>query len=114
MRPLAMLAPMSTRAVESTSPGAAIRRRIIGVGDGARGQISPQARIVGLPASVISLADERRREGVECARLLCARTLVKVAGILMQDGRQDGAADHDVSQTVGIVGAETLAISLRT
>ena len=28
----------------------------------------------------------------------------------MQDGGQDGAADHDVGQSVGIVGAETLSI----
>src|SRR5258707_6679209 len=32
----------------------------------------------------------------------------------MQDGGQDGAADHNVGQTVGIVGAETLTICLPT
>jgi hypothetical protein len=50
---------------------------------------------------------------VECARLLCARALVEVARTLMQDRWQDGAADHDVGQTVCVVGAQTLAEALR-
>src|SRR6202008_3834413 len=84
-----------------------------GIGDRARGQISAQAGIVWLQTSVISPADERRREGVEQARFIRTCSLVEITRILMQDGGKDGTPNHDIGQTICIGCAETLAIAFR-
>jgi len=77
---------------------------IIGFGDGTRGQIPSQAGIVRLPAPVIALADERVAQCVDGARPVCARALVEVARVLMQDRGQNRPADHDIRQAIRIVG----------
>jgi hypothetical protein len=51
---------------------------------------------------------------VQRARLVGARALVEVARVLVQKRWQDGAADHDVGEAVGIGRAKALAVTLRT
>jgi hypothetical protein len=51
---------------------------------------------------------------VQSAKLICARALVEVARVLVQKRWQDGAADHDVGEGVGIGRAKALAVTLRT
>src|ERR1700751_5230845 len=62
--------------------------------------------------SVVSPADKRIGEGVKDTRLRCARALVDVAGILVQDGRQDSTADHDVGKEIRVAGAKALEVAL--
>src|SRR5258708_8098872 len=95
-------------------PRAAIRRRIVGRRDGSRGQIATDGRVVRLPPSVVTPADDCAGDCVERAGLLCARALIEVARILVQKRWQDGAADHDVGKAVGIASAIALRVTLRT
>jgi hypothetical protein len=46
--------------------------------------------------------------------LLRARALVEVARVLIQNGRQDGAADHDIGEAIGIGSPKTLSITFGT
>src|SRR5271170_4293774 len=62
--------------------------------------------------SVVSPAEKRIGEGVKDTRLGFARALVEVAGILVQDGRQNSTADHDVGKEIRVAGAEALAVAL--
>src|SRR6202000_27664 len=91
---------------------ATVLLRIIVCGDGTRGQVSSQAGIVRLPAPVIALADERVAQCVDGARPVCARALVEVARVLMQNRGQNRSADYDIRQPIRIVGPKALAVTL--
>src|ERR1700730_16608082 len=93
--------PGVDKKIPEEKPEATIRRRIVGIGDSSRAQIATDSRVVRLPLSVVSAADEWAVVCVERAGLTCARSVVKVARVLMQKRRQDGAADHDVGKAVG-------------
>ena len=62
----------------------AIRCRVVGIRQSSRGQIAAYSRIVRLPPSVVSLADEWTGQCVEDARFVCASALIVVAWILVQ------------------------------
>src|SRR5690348_16035728 len=64
--------------------------------------------------SIVSPADERVGDCVESARLICARALVEVTWVLVQERWQDGAADHNVGNAVGRGSAKALAVTLQT
>ena len=87
---------------------ATVLLRIIGFGDGSRSQVSTQAGIVRLLAPVIALADERVAQRVDRARPVCARALVEVAQVLMQDRGQNRPADHDICHAIRIVGGRPI------
>jgi hypothetical protein len=57
-------------------PDAAIRRRIVCIREGSRGQIAAHGRIVRLPQTVVSFADEWAGERMQSARLVCAEQVV--------------------------------------
>src|SRR5271156_4644128 len=97
--------------ITQEQPHAAIRCRVVGIREGGRGQISAYRRVVCLPPSVVSFADEWTGQCVENARLICARALVEVARILVQERRQDGATDHDVAKAIRIDGAIALSVT---
>src|ERR1700761_4368334 len=48
------------------------------------------------------------------AGLRRAGALVEVARVLMQNGRQDGAADHDIGEAIGIGSSKALSITYCT
>ena len=61
---------------------AAIRRRVVDIRERGRGQIAAYSRIVRLPPSVVSLADEGACQRVVNARLVCTGALIIVAWVL--------------------------------
>jgi len=81
--------------------GPSVRLRIIEIRESGRRELSPDARVVRLPSSVIASRNERAEHRMPDSRARRARTLVKVTRILMKQGRQYGAADHDVGETIG-------------
>jgi len=95
-------------------PRTAIRCRIVGIRKGSRGQFATYARVVWLQMAVVSPANERAGECVERTRLICARALVKIARILMQERWQNGAANHNVGKAVSGARAQALTVALRT
>src|SRR4029077_6728695 len=51
---------------------------------------------------------------MDSAGLLCTRALIEVAGILVQNGWQYSAPNHDLREAVGVVCTKPLAEALRT
>ena len=51
---------------------------------------------------------------MESAGLFSARALIVVAWVLVEQRWQDGPAEHEVGETVGIDSAEALTVPLRT
>ena len=99
-------------AFEGQSHSIAVLLRIIEIRDRACGQISADARIIRLPASVVAFADHGIGDRVQNPRPLAAGAFVEIARILFQKGGQDGAADVRAGNEVGVGGAVALAISL--
>src|ERR1700726_290938 len=93
--------------------GAAIFRRIVEIGNSARGDAAEDVRVIRLPALVIALADKRIRDGVQDPRMRAPGSLVKIARILFQDRRKNGAADERAYGQVGIRRAVALSVTFR-
>ena len=87
---------------------------IVGIGDGSRGQIAADGRVVRLRPSIVSSTHEGARDGVEKARPRGPRALVEVARILVQKRQENSATDHDVGKAVGVSGAIALTEALPT
>ena len=90
--------------------GPSVRLRIIEIRESGRRELSPDARVVRLPSSVIASRNERAEHRMPDSRARRARTLVKVTRILMKQGRQYGVADHNVRETISRGYANTLAV----
>src|ERR1035437_6018252 len=88
--------------------------RMIEVRHRSCGKTAPEVRIVGLLLTVVAAGDEDRLERVPCPRSESARALVEVAGVLMEDRGEDGAADDATGHRIGQRGAIALAIALNS
>ena len=86
----------SDKEIPQEQSDTAIRWRIVGIRESSGGQVTAYSRVVRLPPSVVSLANEWAGKCVDSARPICARALVEIARVLVQERRQDGAADHNV------------------
>ena len=62
--------------------------------------------------AVVAFTDDDGGDGVERARGDAAGALVEVARVLVEDGGQDGFADHGTDETVGGDGAEAFCVAL--
>src|ERR1700733_14622117 len=93
---------------------AAIAGRIVRIRNGARDQVAANARIIGLPPTIVALAGERRGQRIQRPLFDGSCSLIEVARVLVQKRRQDRAAEHRVREAVGIDGAKALAISARS
>src|SRR6202035_931069 len=91
--------------------GAAIRRWVVCVRNGARYQVATHARIVRLKSSVVSSADKGTGECMAKPRCRGPGALIKVTRVLMEQRRQNRPADHDVRHAIGIGRSKTLAVS---
>ena len=109
-------APLSRRfrwrPFEGQSHSVTILLWIVEIRDRACGQVSADARVIWLPASVVAFADHGSGDRVQNSRSLAAGAFVEITRILFQNGWQDGAADKRAGNEVGVRGAVTLAISL--
>jgi len=85
---------------------------IVKVGDAPGGERASDVGIVGLPAAVVSFADDGVCHRIAEARDLAAGSLVKIARILMEDGGENCRSDEGAADGIGVVGAEALAVSL--
>jgi len=92
----------------------AIAWRVVGVGDAGGDKASEDGRVIGLHAAVVAAANYRVAERVNQARLCCSRALVKVAWVLLEQRREDGAVHEGPDEGVGVAGAEALGVPLRT
>jgi len=84
--------------------------RIVKIREGGRREISSDARVVRLPSSVIASRNKRAEHRMADSRTGRASPLVKVTRILMKQGRQYGAANHNVRETIGRGYANALAV----
>ena len=87
-------------------------RRIVEVGDAASGDVAQYVGVAGLPlACVVVLADDIRSQGIEQPVGGGSVAQAEVAGILVEDGRQDAVTDHGAIEGVEIGRAGALAIA---
>jgi hypothetical protein len=87
-------------------------RRIVKIGDASCGKVSEDARVVGLPVSVVALANHGVGQRVQNPGSLATASLVEITRILLQERRQDGASDERTGNKVGIGGTEALGVAL--
>src|SRR5215469_18780677 len=87
--------------------------RIVEVGDATGSEASEDVRIIRLPRLIVTSANHRIRERVENPRSNFSPALVKVAGILVEEGWQDRASNERTCESVGIRCAEALCIPAR-
>src|SRR5262245_4698381 len=87
--------------IAKNQPGTTIGSGVVKVCKAGRRQITPEAGVVGLPSPAIPLRNKRTQHRVADSRTGRTGSLIEVARILMQQGRQYGASDHDVGETIG-------------
>src|SRR6185312_1249579 len=87
---------------------------IIGIRNGARGQVATYAGIVDLLVPVVCFGDKCDGERVQQTRLRGAGTLVEVAGVLVQERGQHGAANQDIGVASGEGCSQTLTVRVGT
>jgi hypothetical protein len=89
---------------------AALVGGVVGVGDGSGDEVAEDVGGVELVLAVVSAADDGGESGVDETRLDAAGALAKVAGILMEDGGEQGVADDGTVDVVGVGGADALEV----
>lgn len=82
--------------------GAAVFVGAVEVGDAAGGEVAQDVGVVGLPASVVSSADEGGADGVEGAGGDGAGAAIEVAWVLAEECGEDGAADDAADEDVAV------------
>src|SRR5271154_416380 len=92
----------------------AILGGIVQIGNAACGEVSDDKRVIRLPAPVIALTDDSIRNGKQHPRLPAACPFIEISWILLQQGWQYGAANKSSRYEIGIGGAVTLRIALRS
>ena len=80
--------------------GASVVRRIVGIGNASGDQAAENRGVSGLPSAVVALADDGHGNGVESAGSFATGTFIEVTRILLQEGRQNCAADECASDVV--------------
>src|ERR1700751_1364655 len=73
--------------------------------------IAAKAGVIWHRFSAVAPGDKGAEHRMSNSRACCASTLIKVARILMQQRRQDGAADHYVRKTIRRSCAKALTVS---
>ncbi len=92
--------------------GTTVCRGVVEIGECGRTQIAADAGVVELPLSVVTLGTEGAGEGVKDAGTGGSGALIEVAGILVKERGQHGAAKDDVASPTGIAGAEAFEVAL--
>src|SRR5262249_47046717 len=95
--------------VSKHETSAAVRFGKVKVRKAGRRQITTNTGVVRYPLSAVTPRDKRTEHRVPDPRTCRTGSLIKVAGILMKQGRQDGAANHDVRETVCCSRTEALS-----
>src|SRR5271166_41337 len=88
-----------------------VRVWIVGVHESGGRQVTSHARVIHLPLAIVAPANERTGHGMLQARCCRSRALIEIARILMQNRREDSAADQNVAHSVRRFCAKTLAVS---
>src|ERR1700751_1764725 len=86
--------------ISEDKASAAIRSGKIQVGETCCRQVTANAGIVRHPPAAVTPSDERAEHRMPEPGTGCAGSLIKVARILMEQGRQYGAPDHDVREII--------------
>lgn len=82
------------------------------VGDTPGGEVTEDLGVVELAATVVAAADECPRQGVPGPGRDASSALIEVAGVLMEEDREDGCAEHATDKEVGVVGTVPLSVTL--
>src|SRR5262249_11742774 len=69
--------------------------------------------VIGLPVSVVALADHRTGKRIEKSRPPRSRAFVEKPRILLEEREQDGAADKRAGNGIGVSSAQAFAVALR-
>jgi len=91
--------------------GATVGGWVVEIGDGSGGEIAEDSGDVWLAMAVIATADDGPGDRVEETGMDAARSLVEVAWILVEEGRQNGSAHERAGGEVAEVGTEALAVA---
>ena len=106
-----MRPPVMRRALLKTSPAPRFDRGVVEVGECGGAQIAADAGVVELPLSVVALGAEGAGQGVADAGTGASGALIEVAGVLVQERGQHGAAEQDVAGPSWLVGAEAFEVA---
>src|SRR5215470_2938953 len=90
----------------------AIRSRKIKIRETGCRQVTANAGIVRHPPAAVTPSDERAEHRMPDPGAGCAGSLIEIAGILMEQGWQYGAADHDVREIIERHCPQALAIGI--
>ena len=99
-------------AVAEGETDAAIIGGMIGVGDGGGGEAAEDVGVAGLRPAVVAAGADGELEGIEEALADGAGAFVEVAGILVQERGQDGAAEQAGVEVVDVFGAVAFGVAL--
>src|SRR6185369_1545032 len=75
-------------------------------------EIAANAGVVRHPFSAVTPSNKRAEHRMPDSGTSCARSLIEVTRILMEQRRQYGAADHNVRKIIGHRCAEALTIAI--
>jgi len=90
---------------------AAIALGIVEVGDSSTDEIAGQVRISGLPLAFVVVGAEGRGDGIQGAMEDRSMAQAEVAGILVENHRQDSIAEEVAAEVIRIVGAVALGVA---
>ena len=93
---------------------AAITCRIVKIRDAARDKAPDKARVVGLPAPIITFANYRIAEPMQNSRKGASTALVEIARILFQKRWQHSPREEDSGEVGSVSCAEPFRIAFRT
>jgi hypothetical protein len=100
-------------AFDDEADAAAVGRGIVGVGETVGHGSAEDAGVVELPVVVVAFADYGVGEGVEDAGFDGAIAFIEVAGVLLEEGGQDGVSEERSGEEGPVGGGVAFAIALR-
>ena len=110
-RPERAFSDAEQRVVHGDLYAVTIAARIVEGRDAGRAEIPENVGVVGLPVTVVALADRNRRDGVQRADDDVAVPPVEVARVLVQQRRQQGGAKQGRTEAVAVGGSVPLRIT---
>ena len=93
---------------------AAVVGGTVEIGDAAGGEVAEDVGVVELAVAVVAAADECGGEGVPGPRGDASGALVEVTRVLMEEGGEDGCAEHAADEEVAVVGSVALGVACGT
>src|SRR6266704_5274807 len=100
------------RVFKRQSRSIAIFRRIIEIRDAACSEASEDSRVICLPVTIVTLADDRIRHCIQNPRSFTAGSLIEITRILFQQRWQNRASDQCARSRVGVGCPVALCVSL--